>query len=50
MSMIVRTENLLMTLACFLAACCDGHSSLTFGDSQFARHQGGFIAPLPTGI
>lgn len=45
-SMISRIENLFMTLACFVAACCDGYLSHEFRCSPFDRHHGEFIAPL----
>lgn len=45
-----HTEDLLMTLMSFLAACCDGPSGDSLGFEQFDCRHGGFIVLLPTGI
>lgn len=49
-SVITRTKNLVMMLACFFAAFRDGHSSRVFGYAQLNCHQAVFIVLLPTGI
>lgn len=42
--MNARTENVLMTLACFFMAYCDIHLRRRLGYRQFDCHWGGFIA------
>lgn len=49
-SMMARTENLLMTLAGFFAAFLHGHAKNVCGFAQFDCHFCGFIVALPSGI
>lgn len=49
-SVIVCTENLLMTLACFFATCHEGDLNHTFGLAQFDFLRRGCIVPLAAGI
>lgn len=47
---IARTENALITMVCFFAACWNGNSSHSFGLIQFEHHCDGIVVPLPTGV
>lgn len=47
---MARTENLFQTLACFFAACSDGHLSPTLGYLQFDRLRSVFTFFLSTDI
>lgn len=49
-SMIEHTENHLVTLACFFAACNEDYSRYRFGHAQLKTQQGVFIVTLYTSI
>lgn len=49
-TIIARTGNVLMMLACLFAACRDGRTEHSFVLAQFDCQQGGFNTPLPRGV